>query len=116
TGRPRSSRGERSWQARCRESTRRICHESPPMREMGDGTFVPYAEVVARRHRRLRILMELRSQARAHTIEGEVLHAHTEDLSAVDQEERPDVSNVTDGCGTEHDEGRLAMFKRSRRV
>jgi len=45
------------------------------MTETSAGTLVPYAEFVARRNRRLRIMAELRSQARDRTIEGEVVLA-----------------------------------------
>jgi len=39
------------------------------MREMGGEIVVPYGEFNARRQRRLRVLAELRLQARAHTID-----------------------------------------------
>lgn len=76
------------------------------MREMNDGTFVPYAEFIARRHRWLRIMAELRSRVSPHTIEGEVLHARTGEVPARDQQATPEVSTPVDGCGTQENEER----------
>jgi hypothetical protein len=52
------------------------------MPEMGEETVVPYAQFVAHRNRRLRIMEELRSQARDRTIEGEVVYPTAGGLSA----------------------------------
>jgi len=46
--------------------------------------LVPYAEFVARRDRRLRVLAELRAEARAQTIEGEVLEGEAGERPGVD--------------------------------
>jgi hypothetical protein len=75
------------------------------MREMGDRIVVPYAEFVARRHRLLRIRAELQLLAAAQTIEGEVLHVHTREVSATDQESS-EVSTPIDSCGTQQNEER----------
>jgi hypothetical protein len=52
-------------------------------------TVVPYAEFVARRERRVRVMAELRSEARSQTMEGEVLHGQAEErapaISAPDE-------------------------------
>ncbi len=87
------------------------------MPERDDGTFVPYAEFVARRHRRLRISAELRSQASAQTIEGEVLHVHTREAAADDQGESPAVSTPIEGCGTQpHEEPQCEVLRSMRLI
>jgi hypothetical protein len=70
------------------------------MREKGDGIVVAYSEFVARRHRRLRIMADLRSQASAHTIDGEVLQVHSVKAQA-EQSESPAEAVRIDGCGTQ---------------
>jgi hypothetical protein len=77
-------------------------------------TVVPYAEFVARRERRLRIMAELSSEARAQTIEGEVRHGQGEEGATPAEGESPDGSGANDGCGTEQNEQRhLRVFRQS---
>ena len=76
------------------------------MRESDEGTFVPYADFVARRHRRLRVTAELRSQAAAQTIEHEE-----------DQRESPAVSTPIDDRRTpQHEERHRDVFRQSMRL
>lgn len=53
---------------------------------------VPYTEFVARRERRLRIMAELRSEARAQTIEGEVRQVQAEERATATEGASPDRS------------------------
>jgi hypothetical protein len=53
---------------------------------------VPYTEFVARRERRLRIMAELRSEARAQTIEGEVRQVQAEEGATATEGASPDRS------------------------
>ena len=79
-------------------------------------TVVPYPEFVARRDRRLRMMAELRSEARAQAIEGEVLHVHAEERATPAEGESRNGTDAIDGRGTEQNEQpHLPVFRRSLR-
>jgi hypothetical protein len=67
-------------------------------------TFVPYAEFVARRDRRLRVIAELRSEARAQTIEGEVLEVDAGERPTSAKGKSREGSEAIDGCGTDQED------------